>query len=151
LAAIVAIWLLIRIGYAYQWTGFGEEDPEDREGRPKKTLWDWLQLGSTLALPIDIAFFGTWFTVQQDRVNRGIEAQRAEQVTLQAYLDQMGTLLLDRNLHDSNEDSDVRRVASQKPDFRNFAFKGFSEILQKKLPNIHVAPLRFITDSSPSV
>jgi hypothetical protein len=113
LVAIVVIVILIRIGYAYQWTGFGEEklETENRDARPKKTLWDWLQLGGTLAIPIAIALFGIWYTEQQDRVNREIEAQRAEQVTLQAYLDQMGTLLLDRDLHDSSEDSNVSRVA----------------------------------------
>lgn len=67
--AVFAIGYLIRIGYAYRWTGFGETDlpkPENREVRPKKTLWYWLQLGSTLADPIAIAVFGTWFTTQQE-------------------------------------------------------------------------------------
>ena len=77
----------------------------------KKTLWDWLHLIGTLAVPILITVFGTVLTLRQDRVDRAIETQRSEQATLQTYLDQMGTLLLDRNLHDSNEDSDVRRVA----------------------------------------
>jgi len=77
----------------------------------KKTLWDWLQLIGTLAVPVLIAVFGIVLTLRQDRVDRAIETQRSEQATLQTYFDQMGLLLLDRNLRDSNEDSDVRRVA----------------------------------------
>ena len=64
---------------------------------------------------------GFWFTTQQDARQQQLEDQRAEQsenrgpkgphATLQAYLDQMGTLLLDRDLREADEDSDVRRVA----------------------------------------
>ena len=67
-----------------------------------KTVWDWLQL---LIVPIMLSLITIAFTWQQDirqqRIEdsraeraRKIEEQRAQQVTLQAYLDQMGTLLL---------------------------------------------------------
>jgi Pentapeptide repeats (8 copies) len=90
-----------------------------RTGLGDKTLWDLLQL---LIVPLALAAIGFWFTAQQEarqreiedrraRVEREIEAERAEQVTLQAYLDQMGTLLLDRNLRAADENSDVRRLA----------------------------------------
>jgi uncharacterized protein YjbI with pentapeptide repeats len=105
LAAIVAIGLLIRIGYAYQWTGFGEEElrePENRDVRPRKTLWDWLQLGATLTIPIASAIFGAWFTTQQDDRQRAVEEHRARDTALQAYLDQMSTLLLKEDLSDDN-------------------------------------------------
>jgi hypothetical protein len=60
LVAIGVIWflLLIRIGYRYRWTGFGEtpvKKPEGIEVLPKKTLWDWLQLLGVLAIPVVIA------------------------------------------------------------------------------------------------
>jgi hypothetical protein len=118
LVAIVAIGLWIRIGYASPWTGFGEEEsgeegtkPKAREARPRKTLWDWLQLGGILAVPIAITFFGTWFTVQQAQQSQKIEDQRAEAEQklaeqraqyerLQAYLDQMTTLYLQKDLSD---------------------------------------------------
>src|SRR5918994_4760049 len=91
----------------------------ERSGFGDKTLWDVLQL---LILPLALAAIGFWFTVQQEarqqeiedqraRVVREIEAERAEQVTLQAYLEQMGTLLLDRGLRAAGENSDVRRLA----------------------------------------
>jgi hypothetical protein len=90
-----------------------------RTGFGDKTLWDLLQL---MIVPLALAAIGFWFTAQQEarqrqiedrraQVEREIEAERAEQVTLQAYLDQMGTLMLDRNLRAADENSDVRRLA----------------------------------------
>jgi hypothetical protein len=91
----------------------------DRTGLKGKTLWDLLQL---LIVPLMLVAIGFWFTTQQEarqqqledqraELERAIEDQRAQQATLQAYLDQMGTLLLDRDLREAEEDSDVRRVA----------------------------------------
>jgi uncharacterized protein YjbI with pentapeptide repeats len=95
-----------------------------------KPAWDWLQL---LIVPLALAVITLAFTWQQDarqqkiedrraEVERAVEEQRAqaeqeiqeeraEHATLQAYLDQMGTLLLDRNLRTPDENSDVRRLA----------------------------------------
>jgi uncharacterized protein YjbI with pentapeptide repeats len=95
-----------------------------------KTIWDWMQL---LIVPIALSLITVAFTWQQDtrqqkiedrraQVERAVEEQRAqaereiqeeraEHATLQAYLDQMGTLLLDRDLRASEENSDVRRLA----------------------------------------
>jgi uncharacterized protein YjbI with pentapeptide repeats len=95
-----------------------------------KTLWDWLQL---LIVPLALAVIGFVFSIQQDNRQHAIEAKRAqqaqqledqraqaeqeiqakrtEQATLQTYLNQLGTLLLDRNLREADENSDVRRLA----------------------------------------
>ena len=91
----------------------------ERTGFGDKTLWDLLQLQQ---VPLALAGIGFWFTSQQEarqheiedqraQVEREIEAERAEQGTLQAYLKQMGTLLLDRGLRAADENSDVRRLA----------------------------------------
>jgi uncharacterized protein HemX len=102
-----------------RWTGFRG-----------KTVWDLLQL---LIVPLALAVIGFWFTVQQDARQQRIEDQRAQQaqkienqraeaerklaeqraqdVALQAYLDQMNNLLLERNLRESEEDSEVRTLA----------------------------------------
>jgi hypothetical protein len=93
---------------ALGWTGFRG-----------KTLWDVLQL---LIVPFALAVIGILFTIQQNarqeqienqraKVDREIEDTRAEQALLQSYLDQMGALLLDRNLRAADEDSNVRNVA----------------------------------------
>lgn len=90
-----------------------------RTGLSDKTLWDVLQL---LIVPFVLAAIGFWFTAQQEarqheleeqraRIEREIQDQRAQQATLQAYLDQMGVLLLDRELRAADENSDVSRVA----------------------------------------
>ncbi len=90
-----------------------------RTGFAGKTLYDLMQL---LVVPLALAAVGFWFAAQQEarqqqiedqraRVEREVEAQRAEQVTLQAYLDQMGALLLDRGLRTADENSDVSRLA----------------------------------------
>jgi uncharacterized protein YjbI with pentapeptide repeats len=95
----------------WEWTDFGE-----------KTLWDWLQLLSALAIPVVLAVAGFWFTAWQEerqqeieaqraKVERDIEDQRAQDTALQAYLDQMTGLILEKNLRDSKEESEVRTLA----------------------------------------
>jgi uncharacterized protein YjbI with pentapeptide repeats len=82
------------------WTEFG-----------KKSGWEYLELLSTLAIPIVLAAAGFWFTTQQDQRQQRIENQRAQtertiqqqnaqDEALQACLDQMGTLLLEKDLSD---------------------------------------------------
>jgi hypothetical protein len=84
-----------------------------------KPVCDWLQL--TVA-PLALALIEFWLTMQQDVRYQRIENQRAasdrateeptaEQATLQTYLDQMGMLLLDRDLRNANENCDVKRIA----------------------------------------
>jgi hypothetical protein len=72
-----------------------------------KTYWDWLHLLSALAIPVLLAIFGFWFTAEQ----QSIENQRAQLDALQAYLDQIGTLLLDEGLRTSEVDGKVRDLA----------------------------------------
>ena len=86
----------------WAWTGFAD-----------KTLWDWVQLLSSLAIPVVLAIAGFLFTTQQDESAREIEEQRAQDEALQAYLDQMSTLMLDTNpdLRNSEGDSEVQTLA----------------------------------------
>jgi uncharacterized protein YjbI with pentapeptide repeats len=84
-----------------------------------KTLWDWLQL---LVVPIVLSLITVAFAWQQSNhqqdieknraaSDRQIEEQRAEDAALQAYLDQMSQLMLERDLHSSKEDNEVRILA----------------------------------------
>jgi hypothetical protein len=70
-----------------------------------------LQLLGSLAIPLVLAFAGFWFTSQQEKSGQVVEEQRAQDAALQAYLDQMGTLLLKEELRKSEEDSEVRTLA----------------------------------------
>jgi uncharacterized protein YjbI with pentapeptide repeats len=95
-----------------------------------KTFWDWLQL---LIVPVVLSLITVVFAWQQDNRQNQIEkkrtqqaqkienkranaerelaVQRAQDETLQAYLNQMGSLLLERNLRESAKDSEARTLA----------------------------------------
>ena len=119
---VAAVVVLIRVGQHYQWTGFGESvrpKADSQEIQPRKTLWDWLQL---FIVPLALAAIGLWFSAQQDshqqkieekraKSDRHIEEQRAQDAALQAYLDQMSQLMLEGDLLDSKQDSEVRTLA----------------------------------------
>jgi uncharacterized protein YjbI with pentapeptide repeats len=93
------------------WTEFG-----------KKSGWQWLELLSALAIPVVLAVAGYWFSAQQDQRQQAVEdrraesaqkveEQRAQDAVLQAYLDQIGQLMLEKDLRNSAEDSEVRTLA----------------------------------------
>jgi hypothetical protein len=86
-----------------------------RTGFGDKTLWDLLQL---LIVPLVLVGIGLLFEMQQaEREERRAEAerelaeQRAQDEALQAYLDQMSSLLLNGELRASEEGSEVRTLA----------------------------------------
>jgi uncharacterized protein YjbI with pentapeptide repeats len=91
-----------------RWTGFRG-----------MTVRNWLEL---LVVPLALVVIGFLFSVQQDARQQRIEDQRAEaerelaeqraqDEALQAYLDQMGSLLLERKLRNSTEGGEVRTLA----------------------------------------
>jgi hypothetical protein len=95
------------------------ETNQSRWGFRGKTVWDFLQL---LIVPLMLVAIGFWFTAQQDARQQEIEKkraeaeqeladQRAQDEALQAYLSQMSSLLLDKGLRESEEDSEVRTLA----------------------------------------
>jgi hypothetical protein len=86
-----------------------------RTGFGDKTVWDWLQL---LIVPLVLVGIGLLFEMQQaERENRRAEAerelaeQRAQDEALQAYLNQMGQLILERNLLEAEENDPVYALA----------------------------------------
>ena len=103
----------------WRWTGYHG-----------KTLWDWQALPF---FPVAIALIASLITLhqtlrQQDIEDRRTEAdrkleaqraqaaqeletQRAQRAMVQAYLQDMGTLLLEKNLRTSDASSDVRLLA----------------------------------------
>jgi hypothetical protein len=85
----VALLLLIRLGYVFQWTGFGKA--KVNEGvQPSKTLWDWLEL---LIVPVVLAVGGYLFNSSQNQADQKVAERRAQDEALQAYLDEIGKLL----------------------------------------------------------
>ncbi len=69
-----------------------------------KTVWDWLQL---LIVPVMLLLITVAFTWQQNKRQEAIEEQRAQDLALQGYLDQMGTLMLE-DLSDSKVQTVMR-------------------------------------------
>jgi uncharacterized protein YjbI with pentapeptide repeats len=74
------------------------------------TLWDWIKI---LIVPAAIAIGVAWLNQAQRAGELEVENQRAQDEALQAYLDQIGQLLLDkeRPLRQSKEDDEVRTLA----------------------------------------
>jgi uncharacterized protein YjbI with pentapeptide repeats len=64
-----------------------------------------------LIVPLVLVIGGFLLTTLQDDRQRAIEDQRAQDTAIQAYLDQMGNLLLEKDLRTSKEDSEVRTLA----------------------------------------
>lgn len=102
--AVIAL-ILIYCGYRYggKWTGLSID-----ENFSWKTLWDWLDL---VIIPILLVILGAVFTHLGNKANeatrdaaqmesqatRDVAEQRAMDDALQAYLDLMAQMLLDRD------------------------------------------------------
>ncbi|GHO41884.1 pentapeptide repeat-containing protein [Ktedonospora formicarum] len=130
------IWGVSQFGW--DWTGFNggyhkiiiHGASQDQELPQAKTLWDWFQL---LIVPAILAAGAAFFTWLNTHTERQIAQQRYEQEQkiadqrykqdqelalekqredlLQAYLDRMAELLLEKGLRDSEGDDEVRKVA----------------------------------------
>jgi uncharacterized protein YjbI with pentapeptide repeats len=100
-AAALAFLIIVLCGYLFGWKW---------TGLPKQTLWDWLKL---LIIPAVLAGVGLWFNRQQREQELQTADKRAQDEALQAYLDQIGQLLLDKDqsLRQAKEDDEVRMLA----------------------------------------
>jgi len=119
-AAKAAIWIVCILvilglaisvygGYRYEdgwkWTGIVKNAHFHR-----RTLWDWLDL---LIIPAVLAAGGRWFNQRQQARAEMSETQRAQDEALQAYLDRMSELLMDKDLHKQKGDYDEPRVTAR--------------------------------------
>src|ERR1700736_6777460 len=94
ITAFIVVMVLIFTGYWVDWTGF--------KGR---TVWDWLGLLASLAIPVAVAFGTLWVTTQQSKASDAANERQHEtelqiatdnqrEAGLQAYIDKMSDLLL---------------------------------------------------------
>jgi uncharacterized protein YjbI with pentapeptide repeats len=89
-----------------------------RWGFRGKTVWDWLPIVGVFLIPVVIVL-GTWaITWQQGKLEqrrvleeRYLAGERARDEVLQTYLSEMGSLLLEEDLRDSERGSEVRTLA----------------------------------------
>ena len=107
--AIVFV-LIVYAGYrfSWEWTGLGPETSEPKQHA--KTLWDWLIFG-VLAIPIVVGLGAAWYTAQQGKVSDRENTDNQRETALQAYIDKMSDLLLDKKLRESDEENEVRHIA----------------------------------------
>src|SRR5215213_616333 len=107
----LAFVIIVILGYFFDWpwTGLGPSKVNG-EKRPGKTLWDWLKL---LIIPAVLAIGGYLFTRSENRATQAAAERRAQDDALQAYLDQMGQLLLDKDrpLRTAAAGDEVRTLA----------------------------------------
>jgi uncharacterized protein YjbI with pentapeptide repeats len=82
-------------GEFWQWTGFSE-----------RTLFDWLQIISSIAVPVILGILSYQLSAQQAKTAE--ESQRSALVT--EYYDQMQKLLIDEKLRGTAVDSEVRSM-----------------------------------------
>jgi Pentapeptide repeats (8 copies) len=97
--AALAFLIIVICGYLFGWKW---------TGLPKRTLWDWLQL---LIIPAVLAGGVAWFNQQQQRQQDKRDQDQREHDALQAYLDQIGTLLLQQKLRIADDTDDARNLA----------------------------------------
>jgi cell division protein FtsB len=123
-----------------RWTGFRG-----------MTVRDWLQL---LVVPLALVVIGFWFTMQQDARQQRIETQRAEaerelaeqraqDEALQAYLDQMSTLLLERDLRLSTE----KNATEDSKEARSLARARTLTVLSRLDPERKTQVMKFLAEA----
>ena len=112
LTAVMVLIVLSVLGYLFHW-GWA--------GLSKKTLWDWLQL---LIIPFVLAIGGYLFNFTtsssaqknaqaRDQTERDIALDNQREEALQAYIDNLSELLLEKQLRESKGGPDI--FPSQNP------------------------------------
>lgn len=116
---VVIIFIIhVLLHYYEDWTGFGPRVTY-QNFEPGRTLWDWLQL---LIIPAILAGVAIYFTNserrseqkiarERDETARYIAADERHERELQSYFDRMTELLLEKDLLNTYEESEVRAVA----------------------------------------
>lgn len=115
----VLVLLGIVLGYRLDWTGFGSYTTPQGEYHRARTLWDWMELA---LIPVALALIAYGFNeANRRRESRRAESQQQletkriqnhqEEEALQAYLDRMQELLLEKDLLKAPVGSTVCQLA----------------------------------------
>ena len=99
IAFAIAVWR-----FSWDWTGFGGYNPNTHP----KTFRDWLQL---LIIPSVLAGGALWFNRQQSKASEQENKDNQREEALQAYIESMSELLLEKKLRNSKPEDEVRTIA----------------------------------------
>jgi uncharacterized protein YjbI with pentapeptide repeats len=106
---LVVVFLMSAYIFKWDWTGLvpgiTQIDVTGPAGsyrvtmsQPGKSLWDWMGLLGTLAIPVVIAVGGTWYTANQSKASDRENIDNQRETALQAYIDKMSELILEKGL-----------------------------------------------------
>ena len=112
LAVVIVLIILSILGYIFNWdwTGLGPylspPHSKDSDFQRSKTLWDWLQLliipavlaGAGYVINLTISRGEQEATKQRAKTEREIAEDNQRETALQAYIDKMSELILDKQL-----------------------------------------------------
>jgi uncharacterized protein YjbI with pentapeptide repeats len=117
LACVILLSLVVVsiLGYKFgwDWTGLvphvSPSHPQNTDFQPGKTLWDWYQL---LIIPVVLVVGGFLLNFATSRTERGIALDKQREDVLQAYIDSMSQLLLEKNIRElTPEHDEARKIA----------------------------------------
>jgi uncharacterized protein YjbI with pentapeptide repeats len=106
----VGVFILAANKYKWEWTGIPDVPSKQTtvsasegaiivtEVQFSKTLWDWLGLLSSLAVPVVVGLGAAWYTVQQGKVRDREVKDNQQEAALQGYFDKISELLLHEHL-----------------------------------------------------
>jgi uncharacterized protein YjbI with pentapeptide repeats len=101
-------WLGIAIAISVVVLILGPQGSPKGPGLKDKTWWDWLELAG---VPATLAGLGLWFQQQQRKRDEEERAEQREGTAVTKFIEEMQPLLLDKNLRQSEPNSEVRSVA----------------------------------------
>jgi Pentapeptide repeats (8 copies) len=96
--AAILVLLIIAANFA-GWTGFQDRTP-----------WEYLDV---FLVPAAVTVATLWFTSTQEKIALDAEERRAQDEALQAYLDKMSELLIDKELHKKADRYHPMRVTAR--------------------------------------
>ncbi len=127
ISVLLLAFALVIYLFGWDWTGFTggtskiTKTPQGTttEYSPGKNLWDWMQL---LIIPLVLAVAVFWLnqmqrgreqrtTQQQAELERELTRDNQAETLLQAYIDKISELLLEKQLRESQPENEVRKLA----------------------------------------
>lgn len=125
LLAFVTVIIIIVCAYLFdwQWTGFVptyvKSVSQSSTGTPVitytpvpgKSLWDWMTLILADIVTILAAYLTSAYSNRQKEAELQIASDKQRDDALQAYIDKMSELLLEKQLRESQPEAEVRKIA----------------------------------------